>query len=373
VDEKMNELEAMRLAIEEAKKGYGFVSPNPVVGCVILDKNGDLLSTGYHAQVGHNHAEVDALKKISDVKKLEGAHVVVTLEPCSHFGRTPPCADRLAELPIKKLTYGLLDPNPQVSGRGIEKLRGKGVEIRECVELRDDLQDLAEIFLFNMIEQRAFVALKVATSLDGALAFTTGESKWITSEIARHHSHALRGRYDAVMVGSRTVINDDPQLDVRHETFKKRLPNKVVILDPEAITLDRLKSGRIAKVRPIENIFIVTSEEHAYRFSKLGVNVIVGAYLSDRTVDLKILTAELFKKQIYSIYVEGGAETLSSFVKQKAAQRLYQFIAPKIFGAENTKVWTHNVAIPNMQSVLQLRNVKFQALGTDMLLSARFP
>lgn len=369
----MNELEAMRLAIEEAKKGYGFVSPNPVVGCVILDKNGQLLSAGYHSQVGKDHAEVDALRKITDTGKLDGAHVLVTLEPCSHFGRTPPCADRLAQLPIKKLTYGLLDPNPQVSGRGVEKLREKGIEVRECVELRDDLQDLAEIFLFNMVEQRAFVALKVATSLDGALAFANGESKWITSEAARHLSHALRGQYDAVMVGSRTVTNDDPQLDVRHETFKQRPPNKVIILDPEAMTLDRLQAGRLTKVRPIENIFVVTSEKHADRFAQFGVNVTVGSYLKDGSIDLKKLTTDLFKKQIYSVYVEGGAETLSNFVKQRAAQRLYQFIAPKIFGAEHAKIWTQNVAFPNMQSALQLRNIKFQVLGTDVLISARFP
>ena len=368
----MTVIEAMNLAIEEAKKGYGFVAPNPVVGCVILDSNGHLLSSGYHAQVGQAHAEVDALNKITDVKKLEGAHVIVTLEPCSHFGRTPPCADRLAELPIKKLTYGLLDPNPLVAGQGIAKLQAKGIEVEQCLELRNDLEELAEIFLLNMREQTAFVALKVATSLDGALAFNSGESQWITSEASRAQAHFLRGQYDAVLVGSRTVLNDDPKLTVRHQAYQSQSSNKVVVLDLKGAILDRLTSLQIAKLRPLENIVIVTSETHADAFSKRGVKVLIGKTVTNGSLDLKQLTKEIFQQKISSLFVEGGAETLSSFLNQQAAHRLYQFIAPKILGAQNAKVWTENVDFKNMQSALQLQNVRYQICGSDILLSGRF-
>ncbi len=368
----MTTIEAMRLAIEEAKKGYGFVSPNPVVGCVILDKNGQLLSSGFHAQVGQGHAEVEALKNISDPKKLDGAHVVVTLEPCSHFGRTPPCADRLAELPIKKVTYGLLDPNPQVAGQGITKLKAKGIAVEECSELHDELEDLAEIFLFNMREQKTFTALKVATSLDGAVAFKSGESQWITSEEARHCAHYLRGQYDAVLVGSGTVLNDNPKLDVRHEKFKSRAPNKVVVFDLKGSTLDRLSEMQIAKVRPLENIYVVTAAEQVSNFSKRGVHAISAKILNNGILDLSDVMKELYKQKIYSVYVEGGAETLSSFITQKSAQRLYQFIAPKILGAQNSRVWTEKVDFENMRSAVELKNVKYQTLGSDILLSGRF-
>lgn len=368
----MTVIEAMNLAIEEAKKGYGFVAPNPVVGCVILDKQGQLLSCGFHAQVGQAHAEVEALNKIADVKKLDGAHVIVTLEPCSHFGRTPPCADRLAALPIKKLTYGLRDPNPLVAGQGIAKLQAKGIEVEQCLELSNELEELAEIFLMNMREQTAFVALKVATSLDGALAFNSGESQWITSEASREQAHFLRGQYDAVLVGSRTVLNDDPKLTVRHKAYQSQSPNKVVVLDLKGATLDRLTTLQIAKLRPLENIVIVTSEAHAQAFSKRGVQVLVATTLNDGTLDLKQLTKELYKKKITSLFVEGGAETLSSFLNQQAAHRLYQFIAPKILGAQNAKAWTEKVDFKNMQSAQQLQNVRYQIFGPDILLSGRF-
>ncbi len=368
----MTTIEAMRLAIEEAKKGYGFVSPNPVVGCVILDKNGHLLSTGYHAQVGQGHAEVEALKKVADPKQLDGAHVIVTLEPCSHFGRTPPCADRLAEYPIQKVTYGLLDPNPQVAGQGIAKLKAKGIVVEECTELREELEDLAEIFLFNMREQKTFAALKVATSLDGAVAFKSGESKWITSEESRHYAHFLRGQYDAVLVGSGTLLKDNPKLDVRHEKFKSRAPNKVVIFDLKASTLNRLKEMQVAKVRPLENIYVVTAADQISNFSKLGIFAISAKSLQNGILDLSDVMKELYKHKIYSVYVEGGAETLSSFITQKSAQRLYQFIAPKILGAQHSRVWTEKVGFENMQSALQLNGVQFQNFGSDILLSGRF-
>lgn len=368
----MTTIEAMRLAIEEARKGYGFVSPNPVVGCVILDRNGQLLSSGFHAQVGKDHAEVDALKKISDSKKIEGAHVVVTLEPCSHFGRTPPCADRLAELPIKKVTYGLLDPNPQVAGRGIEKLKVKGIEVEECAELRSELEELAEIFLFNMRKQKTFAALKVATSLDGAIAFKSGESQWITSELARAHAHLLRGQYDAVLVGSGTLLTDDPKLDVRHERFQSRKPNHVVILDLKGATLNRLLEMQVTKVRPLENICVVTGAEHTDAFIKLGVQSFSAKILSSGILDLDDVLKMLFKHNICSVYVEGGAETLSSFITQQKAQRLYQFIAPKILGAQHSRIWTEKVGFENMQSAVQLQDVKYQNLGSDILLTGRF-
>jgi diaminohydroxyphosphoribosylaminopyrimidine deaminase/5-amino-6-(5-phosphoribosylamino)uracil reductase len=185
--------EAMKLAIEEAARGAGFVAPNPLVGCVILSRDGALIGRGHHERIGEGHAEVRALESVADVSQLNAAQVFVTLEPCAHQGRTPSCAEALAKLPIASVTYGLEDPNPLVAGKGAEILRAAGKTVQIFGGLKTELEEACEIFLMNMREKRAFVALKAAASLDGKIALPDGSSQWITGEESRAHVQSLRG------------------------------------------------------------------------------------------------------------------------------------------------------------------------------------
>ena len=225
----MNLDQAMQLAISEALKGAPFVSPNPKVGCVILDSQGELLSTGYHKKFGEAHAEIEALKNLNP-DQLKGAHLIVTLEPCAHEGKTPSCAKTLAKLPIKKVTFGLVDPNPLVAGQGAKILKEAGIEVEEYQGiLKADLEEVCEEFLWNFRQKKVFVAVKIAQSLDGKIALLNGESKWITGPDSRQKVHELRAQYDAVLVGKNTILIDNPSLDIRHPKIQKE--NKVVVLD----------------------------------------------------------------------------------------------------------------------------------------------
>ncbi len=232
----------MQLAISVAGGGAAYVSPNPLVGCVIVDRNHQLLATGFHAKCGADHAEIDAVKKLHK-DELKNSTMYVTLEPCAHEGKTPSCAKHIAGLAVKKIVYGLIDPNPLISGQGAQILidAGKTAVLYEG-PLKEDLEDLCEIFLKNYRDRKVFVAAKVATSLDGQIALKSGESKWITGPSSREFVHELRSRYDAIIVGRNTVEVDDPALNIRHETIKKII--KVVVLDPSGSLLKKLKPGK---------------------------------------------------------------------------------------------------------------------------------
>jgi diaminohydroxyphosphoribosylaminopyrimidine deaminase/5-amino-6-(5-phosphoribosylamino)uracil reductase len=186
--------DAMELAIKEARLGAGFVSPNPLVGCVIIDRDGRLVSTGYHQKYGGDHAEIEALKGLSE-DQLDGARMFVTLEPCAHDGKTPSCAKRIAKLPLASVTYGMIDPYPEVNGKGIEIIRKAGItcEMLEGASesLKNELEELPEIFLHNTKTKKPFVAMKVASSLDGQMGLKTGESKWISNDKSREYVYTM--------------------------------------------------------------------------------------------------------------------------------------------------------------------------------------
>lgn len=343
--------QAMRLAIWGANFGAAHVSPNPLVGCVIVDQDHHFLSFGYHRKVGEAHAEVNALNLIPDALKnrLQGATFYVTLEPCAHEGRTPSCAKHLAQLPIKKVVYGLIDPNPLVSGHGAQILESSGKIVeRYSGPLESDLQQLPEIFLKNFTEKKPFVALKVATSLDGQLAHISGESKWITSEKSRLFSHELRSRYDAVLVGKETLLSDDPQLDVRHPLITKS--NLVIILDRSGEILDRRSKGQIFKC------FEKRSPEHVH-------------VLNETTIGASLDAA--WKLGIRSIYVEGGAQIFSSFLAENLVDRIHCFIAPVLIGAGSGIAWTKSFQIESMQDRVTLKNVKHRSIESDIYMTGR--
>ncbi|MBX3020759.1 MAG: bifunctional diaminohydroxyphosphoribosylaminopyrimidine deaminase/5-amino-6-(5-phosphoribosylamino)uracil reductase RibD [Bdellovibrionales bacterium] len=361
---KLTPKAAMLAAIEEGKKGSGFVSPNPLVGCVILDRDYNFLAKGYHARLGELHAETHALKSVTDTSRLKGAHMYVTLEPCAHEGRQPSCAKTLATLPLKSVTYGLPDPNPKVSGRGVEILRAAGLEVVRFAELQNELEELAEIFLMNMREGRPFVSVKVASSLDGQVALADGSSQWITSEASRGHVQSLRGFHDAVLTGAGTFHGDNPRLNSRDSRFAdKRLP--VILLDPDGSCVAALPGSALLQVRPAADVFLVT---------KPGVKVLSGVThielsMRDGEFDLRALVSLLPAYGVHSVFVEAGATTVSAFLRQRLCDRLYVFMAPKILG--KGLGWTSALQIPSLEQAVRLENLRVEPLGEDFLFTGR--
>lgn len=360
----MTDEEAMLLAIQEAQKGWGFTYHNPMVGCVILDSQNCFLSSGYHAKWGGPHAEVNALKNLSQ-EQLKGAQVFVTLEPCAHEGKTPSCAKKLASLPIARVVYGLRDPNPLVAGQGYQIIEQAGVRCELFSGLQNQLEQVCESFLWNMREQKTFVSLKMATSLDGQMALANGESQWITGEMAREYSHYLRAGYEAILIGVETLLKDNPSLNIRHSQFVDK-KNKVVVLDPEGKSLSMLGSMKISHVREKEDIFIVIGESVTLPSGSLSTQVIRCA-LSNSEFNLSEVLNHLYQRKIKSLFVEGGPKTISLFLKQKIAQRVYLFMAPKILGEGRS--WSQGLHHSSLLQVPQIKNIQTQQFGEDVFLT----
>lgn len=370
----------MRLAIEEARKGFGFVAPNPAVGCVIVDNEGCLLAVGHHARVGGDHAEIAALKNVNDSRTLEGATFFVTLEPCAHEGRTPSCAKALARLPIARVVYGLRDPNPLVAGQGAEILRAAGIEALEFGEsadvspeivrqMIDDLEDVAEIFLRNMRTREPFVAIKVATSLDGMMAMDSGESKWITGEEARLFSHVLRSRYDAVLIGRNTFEKDDPMLNVRLPGFEGQR-NRAIVLDPSGATLGKMNESRILQARAADDVWVVVAKGTRTE-NPAGVRIVEGEADEAGELSIRGLLHALWANGVTSVFVEGGARTIGRFLESGHAHRLHHFTAPILLGGRHGLSWTHDFGGSRIADALTLRRVQRQVVGQDQYLTAR--
>ncbi len=366
--------QAMTIAIHEGRKGAGFVSPNPLVGCVILDRHRNLISVGYHHKVGAAHAEIDALAKLSSPSLAEGGHVYVTLEPCAHQGRTGSCARALAPLKLASLTYAVEDPNPLVAGQGAEILRDAGVDCEllsnrldlseaESRELTAQAEELAEIFLHGFRFSEPFVAMKVATSLDGKMAYASGESKWITGEAARAHVHLLRARYDAIAVGRATYLADNPSLNVRHPQYPD-FKNKVVVFDPEGETLAAIDTSNLFKVRDASSVIVVTDAKRSVE-NPHGVRILKVPMLDQTDFMMDELMAALRAEGIYSFLLEGGAQTYASFFNVGRVRRLHVYIAPIIMGSRSGLSWSAGFGGTSMKERIELRRVERQSFGRD--------
>lgn len=362
--------EAMGLALIEGYKGAGFVSPNPLVGCVILDEGRLLLNSGYHKKYGGPHAEIEALKGISE-EQLEGAHVYVTLEPCAHEGQTPSCAKRLAELPIASVTYGIVDPNPLTSGKGIEILKKAGKIVQQAEDYREELETLSEVFFHNMKTKRPFVALKVASSLDGQMGLKSGDSKWITNERSRTYAHYLRGVYDAILVGRRTVNVDNPNLNIRHPDFPNKA-NRVIIMDPYAEIIEKVGGLNIGINHRPEDIFFVVSDKVAKGLNvKTPYHVVSAAFTETDGFDLDTLMDELYRLGICSILLEGGSFLYQTFLSAKKVQRIYAFLAPIVIGAKHGLSWTSGFGINSLSEKIVLAHIQTHFFDNDVLVTGR--
>lgn len=363
MDEKVVSTEdAFKLAIQEAVKGASYVSPNPLVGCVIVDENHKVIATGYHSKYGEAHAEAEALRKLMP-EQLKNATVYVTLEPCAHQGKTPSCAKALAQYPIKKVIYGLQDPNPLVSGQGASILQNAGIEVVEYQgPLKLDLEELCEVFLKNFRQKKIFVAAKVASSLDGQIALKNGESRWITGPESREKVHELRSWYDAIVVGRKTIEMDNPSLDIRHPRIKKE--NFLVILDPRSTLLKKIVAGekfRFLDARPKEKIiFAVQHEDPKITFNQLKFSTLLS------------LTEQLWNSGIRSVFIEGGAQTYSGFLQEGLVDRLHLFLSSSIIGAGNGISWTSSFQISELSRKLVVSAAKLEKFGTDFYITGKF-
>jgi len=316
----------MRRALRLARRGEGWVSPNPLVGAVLVRED-RIIGAGYHRRFGDAHAEINALRQAQE--PVQGATVYVTLEPCSHFGKTPPCVEALIASRPARVVIGTADPNPLVAGRGIEALRAAGIATTLGI-LAKECRELNERFFKFMTSGAPFVTIKVAQTLDGRVATTTGHSRWISSPAARKFAHRLRSIHDAILVGSGTVLADDPELTVRH--VRGRNPLRLIVDS-------RLKLPLTAKVftRQSEARTIVAATDRADREKRKllkdrGIETLLIAADDNGRVDMGKLFQELGKRQISSIFVEGGPAIVTSLLKEKLADRLVIIVAPKILG-----------------------------------------
>jgi diaminohydroxyphosphoribosylaminopyrimidine deaminase/5-amino-6-(5-phosphoribosylamino)uracil reductase len=321
VDNKVTDLMHMKRALRLAARGRGVTNPNPMVGAVLC-RDGLILSQGFHHRAGAAHAEVEALKNIPYTSS-KGSTLYVTLEPCAHFGKTPPCTDAIRAAGIKRVVCAISDPNPAVNGHGIAILRDAGIQV-DVGLLHENARKLNEAFFTYYEKQRPYIALKFAATLDGKIATEKGDSKWVTNEAARTYARRLRGYYQSILVGVNTVINDDPHLGVRAAKDT----------DPLRIILDtKLRIPLNSQVLRDSNVLVVTSSQASGKsilsLQNKGAEVI---QLADNEVSLVKLMHLLFERNIISVFVEGGASVLGSFLDNRFVDEVYAFYAPRLLG-----------------------------------------
>ena len=347
----------MREALRIARNAEGRTSPNPLVGAVIV-RDGKIIAEGWHRKAGTPHAEIHALNMAGELAK--NSTLYVTLEPCSHFGRTPPCAKAIVEAGIKKVFAAMSDPNPKVAGRGFEILKNAGIEV-EVGLLEAEARELNEVFIKWVTKNLPFVTLKFACSLDGKIATSSGESQWISGEASRKFSHHLRDINDAILVGVGTVLKDNPSLTTRLVEGKN--PVRVIVDSNARTPLDAKVLDKSART-----IIATTSNAPTEKISalkNLGVEII---FAGDGQVDLKILMHELARREITSVLVEGGGTINFSMLKENLVDKIFAFVAPKIIGGKNSLTAVEGAGFEKLSDAVNLKNFTAQKLGEDFLL-----
>lgn len=357
----MNDSYYMNLALNLAKSALGQTSPNPVVGAVLV-KDGQLIGMGAHLKAGEPHAEVHAIRMAGD--KAEGATLYVTLEPCSHFGKTPPCSDLVIQTGIKKVFVATTDPNPKVAGTGIEKMRRAGIEV-EVGLMKQEASELNKVFFYNISTGLPYVTLKSAVSLDGKTATVTGESMWITGEAARLDVHHFRHQHDGILVGVNTVIQDNPTLTTRLPSGGKN-PIRIILDTYLRTPLDsKMLTDHQAPVWIITGSDVLAEHEEAYR--EFGVEIIK---MESPQISIQEILVILGKRGITSLFVEGGAEVHGSFLKERAFQQIVTYIAPKLIGGRQAPVSFGGQGIEKINEAVQLTIKQVDLIGSDVRIIA---
>jgi diaminohydroxyphosphoribosylaminopyrimidine deaminase/5-amino-6-(5-phosphoribosylamino)uracil reductase len=354
--------EYMWLAIKLALKAQGQTSPNPLVGALIV-KNGIIVGRGFHCQAGTPHAEINALTEAGN--KAQGAELYVNLEPCSHFGRTPPCVDAIIQKKIMKVFMGMVDPNPLVRGKGIRRLKEAGIEVATGI-LEKECRKLNEVFIKYITTKRPFVILKAAASLDGRVAAESGDSQWITNEKSREYVHQLRSTVDAVLVGIGTVKKDDPLLTCRLKNRQGKDPIRIVVDS----TLSISPQAKVLNLNSQAPTIIATTPKAPLKkralIEKKGARVLV--IPSKDRVDLRLLMETLGKEEITSVLIEGGSEINTSALQSGIVDKVLFFYAPKIIGGKQAPLMVGGKGIARVKDALVLHNITTKRFGDDVMI-----
>lgn len=358
------EKDYMRIAMEEGKKGKGYVYPNPMVGAVIV-KHNRVIAKGYHRYFGGAHAEIEALSTAG--KKVKGADLYVTLEPCSHQGKTPPCADEIIKAGIKKVVIAMKDPNPIVKSRGIGKLKRAGIEVKTGI-LGKSAEKMNRDYMKYIKEnknRKAHVILKIAMTMDGKIATYSGDSKWITCEASRNYVHKLRGNSDAIITGINTVLTDNPLLTARTKGLHKN-PVRIILDSYCRIPLNlKIISDKSAKT------VIMTSNKASSKkiqqLRKKGIEVIIMP-VKDGHISIKSAVEYIKRKNIKDIMIEAGAEVNFNALNSGVVDEVYVFIAPKIIGGKEAKSAVSGKGIKYFKDSINIKNMQIERVGIDILI-----
>lgn len=351
----------MKKALKLAEKGIGKVNPNPLVGAVIV-KDNRIIGEGYHEYYGGPHAEVNAIR--NSTESLEGATIYVTLEPCHHYGKTPPCVDAIIKNKFSKVIIGQVDPNPLVAGKSIEKLKENGIEVHTGI-LEEECKKLNEVFNKYILSNEPYVVLKAAMSLDGKIATSKGESMWITGEEAREDGHKLRNKLSSIMVGVNTVIKDNPSLTCR--VPHGRNPIRIIVDSNLKIPL----VSKVLEINKDSRCLIATtnkaSQDKINLLKDKGAEVLILPEKNEK-VDIRNLIKELGKLKIDSVLLEGGGTLNFSFLQEKLVNKVQFYIAPKIIGGELSKTPVEGMGIKSLKDAFKITEISTRFLGEDIFI-----
>lgn len=350
----------MREALRIARHAEGRTSPNPLVGAVVVRK-GKIVAEGWHRKAGTPHAEIHALNMAGEL--AHGATLYVTLEPCSHFGRTPPCVQAIVAAGISRVVAAIGDPNPKVAGHGVKLLQAAGIEVKVGV-LEDEARRLNEVFLKWVTRKLPFVTLKFACSLDGKIATSAGESQWISCEESRKFSHHLRDINDAILIGVGTALTDNPSLTTRLVDGKN--PVRIIVDSNARLPL----TANVVTDRQSRTIVAVTNNAPRDKVSALrmrGVEIIRAG--GGEHVDLKILMRELAEREITSVLVEGGGTINFAMLEAGLVDKIFAFVAPKIIGGSNALTGVEGAGFAKLSDAVNLKNFAAEKIGDDLLLT----
>lgn len=345
----------MKKALQLAKKGQSWTSPNPMVGAVIV-KNDKILGQGYHQRYGQAHAEIDAIKLAKE--DISRSTIYVSLEPCCHTGKTPPCVEAIVQSKIKKVVCAHLDPNPLISGKGIAMLRKHGIEVETDI-LKETAMKLNESFITFHTKKRPFIAVKFACSLDGKVATSTGHSKWITNEKARSYARKLRSKYQAILIGKNTALKDNPHLGCRDPRYK----------DPIRIVLDsQLSIPLNSKIYRDANVIVATTkkapENCINTLQSKGMKVLI---FDTKSIPLEKLIDKLRKLNIMSILVEGGSKTIGSFIDIQLVDKVYIFQAPLLIGGIKSLSAISGKGVEKIIDAPRFQNLTYKKFDDNLL------
>ncbi len=363
-----NDEKYIKRTFQLARMGVGLVNPNPLVGAVIV-KDDRVIAEGFHREFGGDHAEIDAIKNTTE--SVEGSTVYVNLEPCSHHGKTPPCAQRLIDEKVKRVVIAMRDPNPQVSGEGIKMLRNAGIEVTENI-LKEEALDLNRVFVKYITQGLPYVVMKAAMTLDGKIATRVGDSRWVSGEASRKIVHELRNEYAAIMVGINTVIGDDPELTTRLTGNREgRNPARIIVDSALRIPMD----AKVLRHQNEPHTILAHDKQASVEKLKIlregGVKTIQTNSEYGKNVDLSKLMTELGKMSIDGILLEGGGTLNYSALKAGIVDEVFFFVAPKIVGGTHAKTPVEGKGVDVMNNAFKFKEMKTMNVGEDLMIRAK--